>query len=145
MTSRRLIWILGVYVGVLAACSVILFCVIRLDRSGVVRGPTLVNVWKGGVRRARSVQPSEAAAAQALRYEEAAPGATRIVEQIVDSAPILPLGRLVFAASVAPVRDGVSATYHGQTAYLTPDDLLKLEAYEGNVSLGPLVLILGID
>ena len=145
MTPRRLLRILGVYVGVLAACSVILFCVIRLDRSGVVRGPTLVNVWKGGVRRARSVQPSEAAAAQALRDEEAAPGATRIVEQIVDSAPILPFGRLVFAASVAPVRDGVSATYHGQTAYLTPDDLLKLEAYEGNVSLGPFVLVLGID
>jgi hypothetical protein len=131
VTPRRLLRILGVYVGVLAACSVILFCVIRLDRSGVVRGPTLVTVWKGGVRRARD--------------EEAAPGATRIVEQIVDSAPILPFGRLVFAASVAPVRDGVSATYHGQTAYLTPDDLLKLEAYEGNVSLGPLVLVLGID
>jgi hypothetical protein len=145
VTLRRLIWVLGVYVAVLAACSVLLFCVIRLDRSGSARGPTLVNIWKGGVRSARSVVPSEAAAAQALRDEEAAPGATRIVEQIVDSAPILPLGRLVFAASVAPVRDGVSATYHGQTAYLTPDDLLKLEAYEGNVSLGPLVLVLGID
>ena len=145
MTLRRLIWVLGVYVGVLVACSVLLFCVVRLDRSGAARGPTLVNIWEKGARTARRVVPNEAAAAQALRDEEAAPGATRIVEQIVDSAPILPLGRLVFAASVAPVRDGVSATYHGNTAYLTPDDLLKLEAYEGNVSLGPLVLVLGID
>lgn len=145
MTPRRLLWVLGVYAVALALCSLALFFSVRLDRARRARGPTLVNVWQGGGRIARSVLPDEAAATQALRNEEALPGATRVVEQIRDSAPILPLGRLLLAASVAPVRDGVSASFHGKTAYLTPDDLLKLEAYEGNVPLGPVVLILGID
>ncbi|HEY0465983.1 MAG TPA: hypothetical protein VGC79_17340, partial [Polyangiaceae bacterium] len=44
-----------------------------------------------------------------------------------------------------PAQDGLSATYQGRTAYATPDDLRKLQAYEPTLSLGPLSLVFGID
>ena len=145
MTFTQLRRLLLLYVGVLFAASLLLFCTLRLDRARQAKGAVVVSVWRGGERVARAVVPSEADAARVLRAEEARPGATRVVEQVVDSAGILPLGRFVFSASVAPGKDGVSASYHGQTAYLTPDDLLKLEAYESNLQLGSQTLVLGVD
>ncbi|HWZ92268.1 MAG TPA: hypothetical protein VNW92_25565, partial [Polyangiaceae bacterium] len=68
-----------------------------------------------------------------------------VLDEIVDSAPILTINRLTFAGSIAPVRDGVSVTYQGRTAYATPDDLLKLEAYERPLQIGPFALVLGVD
>ncbi|MEO8903873.1 MAG: hypothetical protein ABI488_16270 [Polyangiaceae bacterium] len=143
MTFRTLLRVLAVYVGVLAVCSLAVLQQVRLDRSRTARGPVLVSVWQGGKRTARAVEPDDASAVRALLADAAEPGATRVVEQIVDSAGILPFGRLVFAASIAPARDGVSATYHGQTAYLTPGDLLKLEAYEAILPFGQLGLSVG--
>jgi hypothetical protein len=145
VTLRHLLWLLAAYVAVLAASSLLVFRVVRLDRTRAARGPSLVNVWRGGARLARSVVPSGESAEQALRDDAGLPGATRVIDEIVDSAPILPFGKFVLGASVAPAKDGISVNFQGKSAYLTPDDLLKLEAYEGNFQLGPLTVVLGID
>ena len=145
MTLRGLLRVLAAYTCVLTLCSLVVFGVVRLDRGRVPRGPVLVSIWEHGQRSARAVAADEGSAVRALLAEGAEEGATRVVEQIVDSAPILPLGRLVFAASIAPARDGVSATYQGRTAYLTPDDLTKLEAYEAILDYGQLGISLGAD
>ncbi|MEP7049630.1 MAG: prenyltransferase/squalene oxidase repeat-containing protein [Pseudomonadota bacterium] len=145
MTPRGLLHLLTAYGAVLALCSLLLFWCVRVDRSRVPRGPVLISIWQHGERKARVAATDESSAVRALLAEAAEPGATRVVEQIVDSAPVLPLGRLIFAASIAPARDGVSATYQGRTAYLTPDDLLKLEAYEAVLDYGQLGISLGAN
>ena len=145
MTLRGLLRLLAAYCVALALCSLVVFWCVRLDRTRAPRGPVLVSIWEHGERKARVAEPDEPSAVRALLAEAAEAGATRVVEQIVDSAPILPFGRLVFAASIAPARDGVSATYQGRTAYLTPDDLLKLEAYEAILDYGQLGISVGAD
>ncbi|HTA94469.1 MAG TPA: hypothetical protein VK745_33045 [Polyangiaceae bacterium] len=143
MTLRGLARVLLAYALALVVLSLILWRALRLDRTRAPSGTTIVSLWRGGTRVARSVVTGQAE--HVLGLESAVPGSTRSIEQIVDSAPILALNRLVFAASVAPVRDGVSVSYQGRTAYVTPDDLLKIEAYESNLQLGPLQLVLGVD
>jgi len=143
VTPRLLGRLLAGYVLVLALLSLVLWRALRLNRTHPPSGTTIVSVWQNGRRVARSVITGDAT--NALELEARAPRATRVANAIVDSAPMLKWNRLVFAGCIAPVRDGVSATYQGRTAYATPDDLLKAEAYESPLQLGPLQLVLGID
>jgi hypothetical protein len=143
VTPRALGRVLLAYVLLLALVSLLLWRVVRLDRAHAPSGTSIVSVWQGGARSARRVVTGEAN--RTLEAEGEAKGATRTVDEIVDSAPIFALSRFIFAGSVAPVRDGVSASYQGQTAYATPDDLLKLEAYESALQIGPVGLVLGTD
>jgi hypothetical protein len=145
VTLRVLLRLLAAYAAVLTLCALCVFWYVRLDRARAPRGPVLVSIWRHGERSARVAKPDESSAVRALIAEGAEAGSTRVVEQIVDFAPILALGRVVFAASIAPARDGVSATYQGRTAYLTPDDLLKLEAYEAILDYGQLGISLGAN
>jgi hypothetical protein len=143
MTPRDLARVLVSYVLALALVSLVMWRALRLDRAHAPTGTTIVSVWQGGARIARSVATGDAG--HVLEVEGARPGATRTVEQLVDSAPMWSLSRLIFGASVAPVRDGVSVTYQGRAAYATPDDLLKVEAYESTLQIGPIGLVLGVD
>jgi len=143
VTPRNLLRLLGTWLGALSACSALIYCSVRIDRARVPTGPYLVSVWERGARSARTVVASDPE--QALVEAAARRGAQRIVEQIVDSAPILGHSWLLLGHSVVPAQDGLSASYQGRTAYASPDDLRKLEAYEFTVPLGPVSLVLGID
>ncbi|MEI9936725.1 MAG: prenyltransferase/squalene oxidase repeat-containing protein [Pseudomonadota bacterium] len=145
MTPHALLRLLAIWLAVLSACSLLIFCIVRLDRARPATGPYLVSVWEGGVRSAREVVSNEQELAHALEGEAARRGAQRIVEQIVDSAPIFWHSWLLLGMSVVPARDGLSASYQGRTAYASPDDLRKLEAYEFTAALGPVSLVLGVD
>ena len=143
MTPRTLLRLLAVWLGVLSASSLSIFCSVRLDRARAPKGPYLVSVWERGVRGTRTVVAHNPEHAQ--EAEETPRGAQRVVDEIVDSSPILGPSWLLLGLSVVPGRDGLSATYQGRTAYASPDDLRKLEAYEYTLPLGPLSLLLGID
>jgi hypothetical protein len=143
VTPRSLLRLLGIWLGVTIACSLVVLCSVRLDRTRAATGPYVVSVWEGGARRARTVVASDPE--HALEQAAARPGAQRVTERVVDSAPILGHSWLLLGHSLVPGQDGLSATYQGRTAYATPDDLRKLEAYERTVQLGPLSLVLGID
>src|SRR5450432_2986424 len=143
MTPRGLARVLLGYLLFLGVVSAFLSLRLRLNRAHAPSGMTIVSVWQGGSRVARSVATGNAE--HALEAEGAAKGATRIADEIVDSAPILAINRVIFAASIAPVKDGVSVSYQGRTAYATPDDLLKLEAYESALQVGPVGVVLGTD
>ena len=145
MTLRHLLWLLAIWSSVLGVASGALFCALRLDRTRAPLGPCVVSVWRDGVRVARAVVPDPSAAERALPAEAEQPGAQRIVETILDTAPLAASNRLLLAAGVAPSRDGVSVSYRGRTAYATPDDLRKLAAYEWNAQVGSLSVILGVD
>jgi len=143
VTPRTLLRLLAIWLGVLFVCSVSILWVVRIDRTHPPTGPYLISVWERGQRRARTVVASDPE--HALVDETKRRGVQRIVEQIVDSAPILGHSWLILGHSLAPARDGLSASYHGRTAYASPDDLNKLEAYEHLVHWGPITLIMGID
>jgi len=145
VTPRTFLRLLGLWLGLLSLCSVAIFYAVRLDRGRVPSGPYIVSVWESGARTARKVVHSEPELAHALEAEAARSGAQRVVETIVDSAPILSHSWLLLGESVVPAQDGLSASYQGRTAYATPDDLRKLEAYEHTLSFGgQLGLPLGI-
>ena len=144
MTPQQLVRVLSVWVGTLLLASMVLFHRVRLDR-GAARGPYVVSVWRAGERVARAVAPDESAAQQALPAEAVERGAQRVIEQIADSAPIFGHSAWLLGSSVAANRDGVSVSYQGRTAYATPDDLHKLEAYEHAGNVGPLATVFGVD
>ncbi len=144
MTLARLLRVLGLWALALAVLSSALFYRVRLDRTRAA-GPFVVSVWQRGARVARAVVDSEQAARGALQAEAGAAGAQRVIEQIRDSAPIFGHSGWLLASSIAPNRDGVSATLNGRTAYATPDDLHKLEAYEKLLDIGPISTVLGVD
>jgi hypothetical protein len=143
VTVRVLLRVLAIWVATLTVCAALLFYTVRIDRSRSPKGPYVVSVWQKGERVARTVVSSEPE--HALSGDAKRRGALRIVEQVVDSAPILWRSWLILGHSLVPAQDGLSATYNGRTVYATPDDLRKLEAYEFNFALGPVSLILGID
>jgi len=143
MTGRTLARVLALYALTLALGALFMWRALRLDRARTARGPSIVSVWRGGVRIARKVVTGDAT--PVLVAEGALPGATHTTDEIIDSAPIWALNRFLFAASVAPLRDGVSVSYRGRDAYATPDDLLKIEAYESALQVGPVGLVLGTD
>lgn len=140
MTPRQLLRGATLYTVLLAACSLTLVSVLGLNRNQPPSGPHLVSMWRRGERVARHVVDAPPKVGE---FEEA--GATRVVETIRDSAPIPGWNRLFLGLSVAPNRDGVSATWSGKTAYATPDDLRKLEAYERSAPLAGLQVPVGVD
>jgi len=143
VTPRVFLRLLAIWGGVLVVCATMIFFVVRIDRARPAAGPYLVSVWQRGERTARTVVTDK----PEVVWQGPADGrgAQRVIEQIVDSAPILWNSWLVLGHSIVPARDGVSASFDGRTAYLSPDDLRKLEAYEFTFALGPLSLVMGID
>jgi len=143
VTLRTFLRLLAIWCGALLVCSVAIFFAVRIDRARSATGPYLVSVWQRGQRTERTVVTGK----PELVWQGPSDGrgAQRVIEQIVDSAPILWNSWLVLGHSVVPAQDGVSASYRGRTAYLSPDDLRKLGAYEFTFTLGPLSLVMGID
>ena len=143
MTPRTFQRLLAIWFAVLGVCSAAAFLSVRLNRTREPAGPYLVSVWERGARTGRTVVASDPE--HALEGLAARRGAQRTIDRIVDSAPIYGHSWLLLGLSLVPARDGLSVSYQGRTAYASPDDLLKLEAYEFTTQLGPVSLILGID
>jgi len=59
-----------------------------------------------------------------------------VIEDVVDEGPVLTTASLFFGWAFAPARDGVEVRYRGRVAVATPDDILKLGAYDRWVPLG---------
>ncbi|MEO6599027.1 MAG: prenyltransferase/squalene oxidase repeat-containing protein [Polyangiaceae bacterium] len=144
MTPRQLVRVLAVWACALVAASIVLYYRVSVDRAAS-SGPYVVSVWRGGERVARAVAPDQSAAEHALEGETRERGAQRVIDQIADSAPIFGHAAWLLGSSVATNRDGVSVVYQGHTAYATPDDLHKLEAYEHAGRIGPLETVFGVD
>ena len=108
------------YFAALSVASVGLWLTLRVSRHPAQPESSIVSVWKDGRRIARKVV-SDGRVESALKSMSAPRGATRIVEDVLDSAPVLPLGDFVFAASFVPARDGVEVRY---------DDEQKRVVYE---------------
>lgn len=143
MSVRQLLLCVRVYVGVLLVLSFAIYGYLHLDRKEDTSREYVVSVWKGGERTARVVVASEPE--QQLGEAAAEEGATRVVEDVIDEGPVLSAAPFLFGVSFVPGRDGVRATLQGRAAYATPDDLLKLGAYELFFPFGEFKVKFGVD
>jgi hypothetical protein len=96
--------------------------------------------WEGGAVRAYAEGPSE----EAVRAACAGTG-TVVVREAAGTAPVPSFTDLALALSVVPGRDGVRVTLEGESATVTPDELLALQLYDAGFAAGALGLELGLD
>ena len=143
MSPRKLLACLRIYVGVLFALSIAIYSYLHIARKESAPREHIVSVWQGGERTARAVVASDPE--KQLADAAAAPGATRVIEEVIDEGPVLSSSPFLFGMSFVPGRDAIRATLGSRTAYATPDDLLKLGAYELFVPFGEFKVKFGVD
>ena len=97
-------------------------------------GPVFVSVYAGGELRARHVGQGALAdvIAQAVKKFRATPDLLADREHVRFRVAVTRGGRPLMAAvpglellALVPLRDGAAVSFHGKTAYVTPDDLLE--------------------
>ncbi|MEY4509262.1 MAG: hypothetical protein RLZZ450_1384 [Pseudomonadota bacterium] len=142
MSKLRLWQVLTVYGVVLGALCVGLSCALAIDRAPRAPVASIVSVWVGGERRARAVSAGDPT--PLLRAEGDQPGARRVIEEVLDEAPILALSSPIFGGSFVAAVDGVKVSYRDQVAYATLDDLVKLGAYGAKYSIAGYTFSLGL-
>jgi hypothetical protein len=138
--ERVLLW-LRLYLGIAFALSVLLFLSLHIDRATPHK--YIVSVWQGGARTARSVVTSNPETE--LAEAAAAAGATRVIEDVIGEGPVLFTSPFLFGMSFVPGRDAIEVTLRGRVAHATPDDLLKLGAYELFLPFGEFKVKFGVD
>ncbi|MGC4095137.1 MAG: hypothetical protein QM756_45905 [Polyangiaceae bacterium] len=143
MSLSRLWLFVRVYLGVLLGGSLVLYVWLHVDRVETSPQKFIVSAWRGGSRIARSVVAKEPE--QQLVHLANASGATRVIEEVLADGPVLALSPFLFGMSFVPGRDAIEATLRGHVVYATPDDLLKLGAYELSVPFGEFKVKFGVD
>ncbi len=142
MSVRSLLRLLASYAFVLAlACFGIIDAFSLRDDP---KGEVIASVWDHGTLAERVVFTD--AASQAAWLSGARPPQRQVVlETVIAQGPLLTRPELAFSLSlIAPV-DGVKATLAGETAYVTPDDLLVRQAYDRGIDPGALGVSTGVD
>jgi hypothetical protein len=134
---------LALYAAALALVCFVLAGSLRVERTNPAPHTSVVSVWQGGQRRARAVVGEHAE--RALAAASAEPGATRVVEDVLDAGPVLSLSPFLFGMSFVAGRDGVEVSLAERVAYATPDDLLKMGAYDAELAFGTIKLKFGVD
>lgn len=143
MSPRQLLTCVRIYVGALFVLSLSIYSYLHIARNSNVPREHIVSVWQGGERKARVAVASEPE--KQLAKAAAEPGSTRVIEDVVDEGPVLSSSAFLFGMSFVPGRDAIRATLDGRVAYATPDDLLKLGAYELFVPFGEFKVKFGVD
>jgi hypothetical protein len=138
-------WLLGWTLATALACLVV-HRFFALDIDG--HRPLFVvgTVWDSGQVIARATLPRTGEHDQGLDAAlRSHPGATLAYENIVAEGPVLTSSEAALAMSFVPGRDGISASVDGRTAFLTPDELLNMQAYDKGLSLTTIQLTVGLD
>jgi hypothetical protein len=102
----------------------------------------VLSEWRQGERVRRKVVTSQE---EKERESHSSRLGTLVSEEVLDEGPVLGTNPLVFGASFVPGRDGIKITFRNKTAYLTPDDLLSLHAYDFETELAGFPIDLGVN
>lgn len=143
MSLERLYLCFRIYLGALLVACFAIYAYLHIDRRSHVPSKHIVSVWKAGQRVARSIAMSHPE--QQLAAEASLPGATRVIEDVLDDGPVLSSAPFLFGMSFVPGRDAIEASIGARSVYATPDDLLKLGAYELFVPFGEFKVKFGVD
>jgi hypothetical protein len=104
----------------------------------------VASVWRGGHRVARAVLASSADVDSTMD-EAGEPGSTHVLESVVAEGPVVAWPPVALALSVVPGREGLVARIDGRASYLTPDDLLAMQAYDHGLAIPSIQLTAGLD
>ncbi|MFZ5891828.1 MAG: hypothetical protein ACOY0T_12300 [Myxococcota bacterium] len=143
MSFERLFLCARVYLGVLLALCLLIFSYLHIDRRVPAPRMYIVSVWQGGQRTARIAVASHPE--HQLADAASAAGASLVIEDVLDDGPVLSASPFLFGMSFVPGRDAIEARVRDKVAYATPDDLLKLGAYELFVPFGEFKVKFGVD
>ena len=145
MSPRALLRLLVAWLLATALLCGIVHHVLALDVDEVHPRAIVASVWRGGARVARAVLVRAEDPEPTLDAAAAEPGSTRVIEQVVAEGPVPTWPEAALSLSFVPGRDGLVARLGGRTAYVTPDDLLALQAYDRGLAIPSIQLTAGLD
>jgi len=131
LSLRGLLRLARLYLVVLL--SLCLALIVHLGVNPAASSPqrSIVSGWSGGVRNERVIVTEGAE-----RVLKDSRESSVVIEDVVDEGPVLTTSPLLFGWAFAPGRDGVEVRYRGRVAVATPDDIVKLGAYDRWLPLG---------
>jgi hypothetical protein len=105
----------------------------------------VASVWQQGQLLARAVLARAGDHDAGIDVAAARDGATLVYESVVAEGPALGWPDAALALSFVAGRDGLEATLGGRTTYVTPDELLAMQAYDRGFAIGRSQVDLGLD
>jgi hypothetical protein len=145
VSSRALAWILGAWLAATVLLCASVHHAVAVDLDAAHPRAVVGSVWREGKLVARAVLASDDARDPALDAAAALPGSTLVHEKVVGEGPVVRWPELALSLSFVPGLDGLSASCGGRTAYVTPDDLLAMQAYDHGTALPTMQLSFGLD
>jgi hypothetical protein len=138
-------WLLAWAVATASLCALVHFA-FALHEIPEGSRVVIASVWCDGNLVDRAIVDRVGARTERLdAVLSARPKATLVFESVVAESLVVPWPEEAVALSFVPGRDGVSALLHGRTVYLTPDDLLREQAYDKDVSFSSLQVTVGLN
>jgi hypothetical protein len=145
LTARTLWRWLAVWTGATAAGCAVVHSVFALDLNRAPH-PVVASVWSAGSLVAQAVVAQVGDVPPTLESAIAShTGSSLVYERILAEGPVLTHPEAAFALSFVQGHDGLSTTFGGHTAYVTPDELLARQAYDKGVEVPGLAFSVGLD
>ncbi|HEY3821958.1 MAG TPA: hypothetical protein VGL81_32550 [Polyangiaceae bacterium] len=132
------------------ALATVLACVVAhrafaLDLDEAHPREVVASVWREGHVVARALVARAGDREASLDAAAAEEGATLVYESVVGEGPVVAWPEVALSFSFVPGRDGLAATFGGRTTYVTPDDLLAMQAYDHGLSFPSMQIAVGLD
>lgn len=140
--TRASYWLLS-YLALLGVACLLLNRWVSVRRDLGTPRAVIWSEWQQGQRVSRRVVSPELAHEQRSRLTQ--PGRRVVAEKLLDEGPVLGKSRLLFGASFVPTHDGIKISFRDKVAYLTPDDLLQLHAYDFETDILGIPITLGVN
>jgi hypothetical protein len=144
MSLPALLRVLVVWAVVTAAACWTVHRAFALDVDEAHPLAVVTSVWRGGHRVARAVLAGSGGL-DPTKDEAGQPGSTHVLESVVAEGPLLVWPEIALSLSLVPGREGVVARIDGRASYLTPDDLLAMQAYDHALAIPSIQLSAGLD
>jgi len=141
VSPKALAKLLSVYTVALILLCLLIVHRVALDPNGGPTGVRIVSLWREGKRIQRAVVKGDAQAT----LSKVCSNCTRVVEAIVDQAPLFGRNPFLLSISLVPGRDGLKIEFGERSFYLTPLDLLQARVERGKTRFGRIQLQIGFD
>jgi len=145
MTARGVVRLLVAWALATATACVVVHRAFALDLDEAHPREVIASVWREGHVVARAVVARVGEHAPSLDAAAGSSGATLVYESVVAEGPVLVWPEAALSLSFVPGQDGLSATFAGRTTYVTPDDLLAMQAYDHGITFPSMQMATGLD
>ena len=144
MSARDLGRLLVAWVLATAVACVVVHRAFTLDVDEAHPRAVVASVWRAGRVVARAVVAQVGEHAVSIDAAMGEGGATLVYERVVAEGPVVVWPEAMLSLSFVPGLDGLSATYAGRTAYVTPDELLAMQAYDHGITIPSMQMAAGL-